>query len=121
MLPLANDTSKIVPHFRFRGMSYTAVPPPVVEPVPEAWVGETLTMQIKAFNLTHYSFAAGPASSQSMMQTIAYSPAAPVSYGFTGTLLGVYCTTNGRNGTTDGSTEAYFSDWTYEGQGQIIN
>lgn len=32
-----------------------------------------------------------------------------------GTLLGVYATTNGRNG----STEAYVSDWTYVGQGQI--
>ena len=34
-----------------------------------------------------------------------------------GTLVGVYATSNGGSGTTD----AYISNWRYEGQGQKIN
>lgn len=91
-------------------------------------------MEIKAFNLTHYSFAAGPADAYSQMQTFGYGLAADVSYGFTGafvfftrstrrrakpsiligTLVGIYATGNGGEGTTP----AYFSEWTYIGQGQ---
>jgi len=49
------------------------------------------------------------------MQTVGYAPAADLSFGFTGTLVGVHATTNGRNG----STKAWVSDWTYVGQGQV--
>ena len=69
------------------------------------------------------------------MQTFGYGLAADVSYGFTGaatsstystkaradvinrvqgTLVGIYATSNGGEGTTP----AYFSEWTYVGQGQ---
>ena len=53
----------------------------------------------------------------SQVVTIGYGPAADVSFGFTGTLVGVYCTTNGGNG----SAEAYVSDWVYTPQGQYID
>lgn len=117
MLPSTVNGS-LIPHFRFRAISYIAVPDPVVMPVTSDWLNQTLTMEIKAFNLTHYSFSAGPASSQSHIVTIAYGPAADVSFAFTGTLLGVYATTNG--GGNQG-TAAYFSRWQYQGQGQFEN
>ncbi|OCL02904.1 glycoside hydrolase family 43 protein [Glonium stellatum] len=115
--PNATMTSNLIPYFRFRAISSIPVPDPIVAPVPSNWTNRVLTMEIKAFNLTHYSFSAGPADAQSQMQTIAYAPGALVSWGFTGTLLGIYATSNGGNGTTD----AYFSSWKYTGQGQIRN
>lgn len=57
----------------------------------------------------------------SEMQTLAYLPAALVSFGFTGALVGAYCTTNGRDGTGDGSVEAFVSGWRYEGMGQLVD
>jgi len=127
------DPEEIVPHFRFRGESYVPVPKPVVVPVPPLWLGKKLTLEIKAFNSTHYSFSAGPAGAQSLLKTIQYSSNEPLSWGFTGgltlsfleyesdtncwtgTLLGVYATTNGGKG----STPAYVSNWRYVAQGQF--
>ncbi|KAK5500158.1 hypothetical protein LTR55_000981 [Exophiala xenobiotica] len=53
---------------------------------------------------------------------IGYAPAADVSFGFTGTILGVYATTNGRvvNASAPG-TPAYISDWKYTPQGQFLD
>ncbi|TFY62563.1 hypothetical protein EVJ58_g3774 [Rhodofomes roseus] len=117
LLPYMNtstNTTALTPCFRFRSESYIAVPPTTVTPVPSAWLNRTLHWEIKAFNLTHYSFAAGPADARSQMQTFGYGLAADVSWGFTGTLIGIYATTNGGEGTAP----AYFSVWTYVGQGQ---
>lgn len=111
----ASDPETLTPHLRFRGISYLPTPPEVVVPVNETWLGQPLTMEIKAFNFTHYALSAGPAQHQHLMQTVGYAPAADLSFGFTGTLVGVYATTNGRNG----STKAWVSDWTYVGQGQV--
>jgi len=74
-------------HVRFRGMSYIPVPADVVMPLPEAWQGKKLTMQIKASNMTHYTFSVGPAEAISLMQTVIEVSNAPVSWGFTGKLL----------------------------------
>lgn len=114
MLPSANS-SDLSPHFRFRGISYLPTPPEVVVPVNDIWLGQTLTMEVKAVNFTHYALSAGPTAHQHLMQTIGYAPAADLSFGFTGTLVGAYCTTNGRNGSAD----AYISNWRYQGQVQI--
>lgn len=114
MLPSANS-SQLAPHLRFRGISYLPTPPEVVVPVNETWLGRTLKMEIKAVNITHYALSAGPAAHQHLMQTFGYAPAADLSFGFTGTLVGAYCTTNGGNGTTN----AYISNWKYQGQGQV--
>lgn len=84
MLPSAANSSTLSPHLRFRGESYLSVPDDVVIPVNETWWGSSLTMEIKAFNYTHYSFSAGPKAHQHLMQTITYGPAAAVSFGFTG-------------------------------------
>ncbi|KAI0730238.1 xylosidase : arab-like proteininofuranosidase [Fomitopsis betulina] len=107
-------STELTPYLRFRSQSEIAVPPTTISPLPTAWLNRTLHMEIKAFNLTHYSFAAGPADAYSQMQTFGYGLAADVSYGFTGTLVGIYATGNGGEGTTP----AYFSEWTYIGQGQ---
>jgi beta-xylosidase len=113
--PQPLDKSKMVPHFRFRGESYTPVPAPVAMPVPGDWAARTLTLEIKAANTTHYSFSAAPADKPSLMQTLMYVSNQPVSYAFTGTLLGIYCTSNGGSG----ASPAYFSKWRYLPQGQI--
>ncbi|EKG13464.1 Glycoside hydrolase family 43 [Macrophomina phaseolina MS6] len=120
LLPLQNDSDTsptLKPHFRFRATSYVAVPDPVVVPVPDAWLNQSLRLEIKASNVTHYAFSAGPTAHQSQMMTVAYGAGSLVSWGFTGTLVGVYATTNGGNGTTD----AYVSRWRYQGQGQFID
>ncbi|KAK3384416.1 glycosyl hydrolase [Lasiosphaeria ovina] len=122
---------ELVPHVRFRGMSSsTAVPEPVVARLPRAWWRNgggsgsgsgsgnatlDLTLEIKAANTTHFTFSVGPAGARSAMQTIASAPNDAVSWGFTGTILGVYCTSNGGNGTTP----AYISKWRYIPEGQF--
>ncbi|KAM7188616.1 Non-reducing end alpha-L-arabinofuranosidase BoGH43B [Naviculisporaceae sp. PSN 640] len=112
------NTDTLVPHVRFRGISYVPVPEPVVLPLPDSWSVDSkmkLSLEIKASNMTHYAFSVGQASRASSMQTIMVVSNAPVSWGFTGTILGVYCTSNGGEGTAP----AYFSNWRYIPQGQF--
>jgi hypothetical protein len=82
-----SDPSEIKPHFRFRGISYIAVPDDLIVPVPDQWAGKELTLEIKASNVTHYALSAGPSDALSEMQTIIEVSNAPVSWGFTGMLL----------------------------------
>ncbi|KAI1610557.1 glycoside hydrolase family 43 protein [Exophiala viscosa] len=135
---LANTTSSsspqpLVPYFRFSATSYLTVPPPLLVPVHASYPNYTslsntsvttlnLYLEIKAINLTHYAFSAGPIESMSDLLTIGTAPAADVSFGFTGTLLGVYGTTNGRivNSSSPGAP-AYISDWKYTPQGRFIS
>lgn len=87
LLPLPNSTT-LAPHFRFRAESYLPVPEPVVTVIPDAWRKESIRMEIKAVNFTHYSFAAGPAADLSQMTTFAYAPGSLVTWGFTGKFSG---------------------------------
>ncbi|PGG98541.1 hypothetical protein AJ80_09520 [Polytolypa hystricis UAMH7299] len=123
-LPDKNTSSptsgSLIPHLRFRAESFPAeewvvAPQPVIELVPEAWRGKPLTLEIKAINLTHYAFSAGPANSEFRRRTIAYGAGDLVSWGFTGTLIGAYATNNGGEGTT----KAYLSNWKYTPQSQF--
>ncbi|KAI1292446.1 glycosyl hydrolase [Xylaria venustula] len=114
----ANIDSELIPQFRFRGISYVAVPEDIVVPVPTAWRDAKLRLEIKANNATHYAFSAGPADAMSDMKTLLEVSNEPVSWGFTGVIVGVYCTTNGHNGTT---TPAYFSRWRYTPRAQFLN
>ncbi|KAI8944673.1 glycosyl hydrolase [Xylaria longipes] len=116
-LPAAENASMPIPHFRFRGISYVPVPGDIAVPVPAAWRGTPLRLEIRASNATHYVFSAGPASSMSRMRTLLEVSNEPVSWGFTGVLLGVYCTSNGHEATTP----AYFSRWRYTPQDQFRN
>ncbi|KAK1463748.1 beta-xylosidase [Colletotrichum cuscutae] len=95
--------------FRFRAMSYVAVPTDIVAPVPEDWLDKPLRLEIRAVNMTHYSFSAGPAGSAFQTKTLLYASNDAVSWGFTGVFLGVYSTSNGRTG----KTPAYISNWKY--------
>ncbi|OTB00902.1 glycoside hydrolase family 43 protein [Hypoxylon sp. CI-4A] len=113
---LTNST-ELIPQLRFRGISYIPVPDDIVVSVPESWLGDKLRLEIKAHNLTHYSMSAGPADRLSEMQTIIDVSNAAVSWGFTGVILGIYCTSNG----LEGETPAYFSQWRYTPQGQFRN
>ncbi|EXJ62389.1 hypothetical protein A1O7_02823 [Cladophialophora yegresii CBS 114405] len=123
----------LAPYFRFSATSYLAVPPPVLVPIHSSYPNYTtlsdpnatplnLYLEIKAINVTHYAFSAGPTDAMSDVITIGYAPAADVSFGFTGTLLGVYATTNGRsvNASSPG-TPAYISEWRYTPQGQFLS
>lgn len=74
-------------------------------------------MEIKAFNVTHYAFSAGPADARSQMVTVGVAPASVVSCCFTGSFVGVYATSNGGGG----MEPAYFSKWRYVGQGQYLD
>ncbi|KAI2468678.1 glycoside hydrolase family 43 protein [Annulohypoxylon bovei var. microspora] len=111
------NSSELIPQLRFRGISYVPVPDDIVVAIPEAWSGKSLRLEIKAHNMTHYSMSAGPADALSKMRTILDVSNAPVSWGFTGTILGVYCTSNGNQG----NTPAYISKWRYIPQGQFGN
>ncbi|KAI0442745.1 glycosyl hydrolase [Xylaria telfairii] len=110
-----SDARALVPYFRFRAISYIPVPDDVVVAVPESWQRAPLRLEIRASNATHYVFSAGPAGSMSRMRTLVEVSNEAVSWGFTGALLGVYCTSNGHEGTTS----AYFSRWRYTPQGQF--
>ncbi len=139
----AEAKSEFIPQFRFRGISYVAVPDDIAVPVPTAWRNRKLRLEIRASNATHYVFSAGPADDASQMKKLIEVSNEPVSWGFTGeisrsrwgfiwspllrdanamcrvgVILGIYCTTNGRNGT---ATPAYFSRWRYIPQGQFRN
>jgi hypothetical protein len=117
LVSLSNNGTS-TPTLRFRAKSNIPVPQDILFSVPANWTSN-LHMEIKAFNLTHYAFSAGPAGKVSLMQTIAYAPASLVSYGFTGTLVGVYNTLNG--GGQGNGTKAYISNWNYQGQGQFLD
>ncbi|KAK2597544.1 hypothetical protein N8I77_012323 [Diaporthe amygdali] len=110
-------STESIPQIRFRGISSVDVPDPVIAPVPSEWLGKSLSLEIKAINMTHYSFSVGPADAQSLTQTLITPSNDAVSWGFTGVILGIYCTSNGG----DGSTPAYFSNWQYIPQGQYLD
>ncbi|KAI1458711.1 glycoside hydrolase family 43 protein [Annulohypoxylon moriforme] len=111
------NSSELIAQLRFRGISYVPVPDDVIVPIPETWSGKPLRLEVKAHNMTHYSMSAGPADALSEMRTILDVSNAPVSWGFSGVLLGVYCTSNGY----EGNRPAYFSKWRYIPQGQFRN
>ncbi|KAK2732760.1 Non-reducing end alpha-L-arabinofuranosidase BoGH43A 7 [Colletotrichum kahawae] len=110
-----DNSEKLELHLRFRGESYVPIPDEMTAPVPEEWVGLPIRLEVKAANVTHYSFSVGPAHAASQMKTLVYASNDALSWGFTGAFVGVYCTSNGGVG----STPAYISDWTYIPQGQF--
>lgn len=79
-----SNAAQLIPQVRFRGISYIPVPETIIAPVPTAWVGKSLSLEIKAANMTHYSFSVGPAGARSEMQTILYTSNDALSWGFTG-------------------------------------
>lgn len=76
-----------------------------------------ITLQIQASNLTHFGFSATPADAKFKMRTLGYGRGVALTGTFTGTLLGVYATTNGGKA----SFHAYISNWVHQKLGQVIN
>ncbi|KAJ6618881.1 xylosidase : arab-like proteininofuranosidase [Mycena sp. CBHHK59/15] len=100
---------------RTTSSTVTAVRADTIIPLPSP---RTTRLEIRADNLTHYKFSYSRAGrSSSEMVLAGYGVSADVSWGFTGTLLGVYATGNGQNATT----AAYVSKWRYEGIKQVTS
>ncbi|KAJ6099291.1 hypothetical protein N7467_000826 [Penicillium canescens] len=126
MLPAnsANKTdSTLKPHFRFLVSGLVSnekdIPSPFVTSVPSSWSQDPIRLIIRAENETHYSFFAASSSRPWDLLRLGQAPATIVSGGvgpFTGSLVGVYATTN--NG--KGSTKSYISRWRYFGLAQEI-
>ncbi|KAJ7632991.1 arabinofuranosidase [Roridomyces roridus] len=116
---LANETSSCADStvLRIRTTSSTAASarPDTIIPLP-IQPGAT-RLQIRADNLTHYVFSYSQTEDGEGMRVAGYGLSADVSWGFTGTILGVYATGNGLNA----STPAYISRWEYEGVRQITS
>lgn len=95
------------------------LPSPVVTPVPSSWLSEPIRLSIRAENSTHYQLSAAPAARPHQSKLLATFTAALISGPdvFTGTLLGVYATTNGGNQ----SMEGYVSRWRYTPVAQQID
>ncbi|KAF2642550.1 xylosidase : arab-like proteininofuranosidase [Massarina eburnea CBS 473.64] len=109
------NSSSLVPHFRFHAISNIHVPPSFSMPVPVPLRNTPLTFEIRTANETHYTFAVGAVNSEDPLTILAYVPGDIVSWGFTGTLVGVYATSNGG----EGKTEAFVSNWSYVSEGQV--
>lgn len=78
------DAAELIPQFRFRAFSYVPVPADIVVPVPTSWLGAPLRLEIRASNVTHFAFSAGPADALSQMRTLLEASNEAVSWGFTG-------------------------------------
>jgi hypothetical protein len=68
-------------YLRFRAEGPNA-PKDIVVPISQKWCDQGMQLQIKAYNITHFSFSAGPKGGQ--IKQIAIVPATLVSNGFTG-------------------------------------
>jgi hypothetical protein len=82
----SSNVTNLVPYLRLRGI--TAVPSFIFHDLaivlwPAAWKNR-ITLEIRISNITHYTFSAGPASSQSQMQEIGFAPGLGLTWGFTG-------------------------------------
>ncbi|GAB1316389.1 hypothetical protein MFIFM68171_06599 [Madurella fahalii] len=124
LLP-AQDDSKVL-SLRFRVEATGTLPPEKIVPVPSAWKGETIRLQVSTPNVTHYELSASLASDPTSKIVVGTAWAGLVSGAtgpFTGTLLGVYATCNGAGKGEDcpgGGDKAYWQRWRYTGEGQEI-
>ncbi|KFX89979.1 hypothetical protein V490_06721 [Pseudogymnoascus sp. VKM F-3557] len=131
MLPTSerdhNGNKKLDLHLRFRVTNIPSAAgnfkgeiPTVVKALPKGWEGAPIRLHIDAVNATHYSLSARSVKEPRKVELMGIAPATILSGGdgpFTGTLVGVYATSNGGVGTTD----SYISRWRYEGKGQDID
>ncbi|KAJ7172068.1 arabinofuranosidase [Mycena filopes] len=87
----------------------TPVRPDTVIPL-LAMRSRVMRLEVRADNVTHYTFSYSQGANTEMILA-GYGLSEDVSWGFTGTMLGVYATGNGQSA----STPAYVSRWKYEG------
>ncbi|KAJ4408452.1 hypothetical protein N0V82_009681 [Gnomoniopsis sp. IMI 355080] len=101
------------------GQTAVSAPATVVRTVPASWEGAAIQLRVRTLNDTFYEFSAASAASRGDDIVLGVGSAEILSGGagkYTGTLLGVYATSNGGNG----STSAYFGRWRYEPIAQEI-
>ncbi|KAF4825385.1 Non-reducing end alpha-L-arabinofuranosidase BoGH43A [Colletotrichum tropicale] len=101
------------------------LPQDVIVPLPGDQEADTaVRLEVRAENTTHYMFLAGQVSGDESentnMTVVGHSLASLLSGGYTGTVVGVYGTTNGKATTTNTSV-AYVSRWRYSGRGQHVD
>lgn len=124
-----NESGAIEKAIRFRaeasGQTAVSAPETITQSVPSSWEGSAIQLKIRTLNDTFYEFSAASASDRDNTLVLGLGQAEILSGGagmYTGTLPGVYATSNGGNG----STSAYFGRWRYEpiaqeiSQGQFI-
>ncbi|KAH8589575.1 xylosidase : arab-like proteininofuranosidase [Bisporella sp. PMI_857] len=108
-------------YFRLSGQSEIATIEPTLLTVPNHWYHQSIRMGIEAINGTHYAFWVAPEQHRSQAKTISYIRAGMLRTIYTGmhwiegTVVGVYATSNGANGTTP----AYVRNWKYHGREQF--
>ncbi|KAJ5645907.1 hypothetical protein N7490_002279 [Penicillium lividum] len=123
----SKEKAKLAPHLRFRVTNvpsldgnFNGTLPTAIKIVPESWLDAPIRLHIDAVNETHYALSAASSKEPTVIELMGTAPATILSGGdgeFTGTLVGVYATSNGG----DGTTESYISRWRYQGKGQDIN
>ncbi|KAF4815444.1 Non-reducing end alpha-L-arabinofuranosidase BoGH43A [Colletotrichum tropicale] len=120
----SNGSQDLRPHLRFRGISETPYrakesPPNQVFPLPDGWAGQKLTLQIEATNSTHFAFSVGLAGpgENSEMRVFGYCKGTDLVPYYSGVVLGVYATSNGKHG--EQAFETYISNWRYTGLRQL--
>ncbi|KAF3061226.1 Non-reducing end alpha-L-arabinofuranosidase BoGH43A [Daldinia childiae] len=119
-----NNTSSapLQPYIRFRGHSetpYRGLTNVRTEayPLPEGWAGQKLTLQVEAVNSTHFAFSAGPAGKEAEIRVFGYCRGDELVPYYSGLVLGVYATSNGKHG--ERAFETYVSNWQYTGLRQF--
>lgn len=122
----ANGSGDIVPHIRFRGISTTTYRLPerfkyVNEAfaMPRQLLGQKLRLQVETLNSTHYAFSAGLGGCEedTPMEIFGYTRANYLIPYYSGVVVGVYATSNGRFG--EGAFTTYVSRWRYNGLEQV--
>lgn len=117
LLPLAEDSTVLEPHFVFHAISNIPVPNDVRVPIPEKWRGKLLTLYLHTVNQTHYEFLAGPSDGLEDPIQVAIVSGQLISWGFTGALLGAYATLNQDPSSSVGGnhgSSAYVKNWYYK-------
>ncbi|KAJ3536506.1 hypothetical protein NM208_g5690 [Fusarium decemcellulare] len=104
-------------HFRFHGRARAGTVQTTEVEIPHEWRSQTLKLEIKAFNTTHYAFSAGPTAHASQLRTVTYAPARLITPIFSGALVGIYATTNGQPNRP--APHVCVRSWTYNGDGQF--
>ncbi|KAG8165853.1 hypothetical protein KVR01_004405 [Diaporthe batatas] len=120
----SNGSGPLRPHLRFRGISETPYratqnPPNEAFPLPEEWEGHKISLQIEAANSTHFAFSAGLAGSgeEAEMEVYGHCMGTELVPYYSGVVLGVYATSNGKHG--EQAFETYVSNWQYTGIQQL--
>jgi beta-xylosidase len=125
----STNGSGLEPHLRFRGISTTTYRLPErfkyvnnATPLSSAMRSASkLRLQVEALNTTHYAFSAGSvgddADADVDMTVMGYAKGNNLIPYYSGVVVGVYATSNGKYG--EGAFETFVSRWRYTGLEQV--